>query len=92
MGAVSRASGDVHVMDVAARAALEAEGRAWAERTCAEQGIELKVTDPDVALEIATLLYAGRDDDEPGVARRQAGRTRLPSKRLRPRTAGPMLT
>ena len=79
-------------MDVEARAALEAEGRVWAERTCADQGIELKVSDPGVALEIATLLYAGRADDEPGVARRQAGRTRLPSKRLRPRTAGPMVT
>jgi hypothetical protein len=79
-------------MDIETRAQLEAEGRAWAERTCAEQGVELKVTDPVVALEIATLLYAGRDDAEPGAARRQAGRTRLPSNRLRPRTAGPMVT
>jgi hypothetical protein len=79
-------------MYVETRAQLEAEGRAWAERTCAEQGVELKVTDPAVALEIATLLYAGRGDAEPGAARRQAGRTRLPSKRLRPRTAGPTAT
>jgi hypothetical protein len=92
MEGLPRAACGVRVVDVEARAALEAEGRVWAERTCADQGIELKVTDPVVALEIATLLYAGRGDAEPGVARRQAGRTRLPSKRLRPRTAGPMLT
>lgn len=78
-------------MDVTERDALEAAGRAWAERTCAEQGVELKVTDPDIAAQIATLLYAGRDEEEPG-ARRHAGRTRLSSNRLRPRTAGPMLT
>ncbi len=78
-------------MDLAERGTLEAAGRAWAERTCVEQGLELKVTDPDTAAQIATLLYAGRDEDEPG-ARRHAGRTRVSSNRLRPRSAGPMLT
>jgi hypothetical protein len=34
---------------------------AWVERTCAEQGVPVKVTDPLVLPEIAEALRSGRD-------------------------------
>jgi hypothetical protein len=77
-------------MDVRRSPEIEEAGRRWAERTCAEQGIALKVTDECVARQIATLLYAGRGEEAGGP--RHAGRTRRSSNRLRPRTAGPMVT
>jgi hypothetical protein len=33
---------------------------AWVERTCAEQGIPVKITDPLVLAEIAEILCSGR--------------------------------
>jgi hypothetical protein len=56
--------------------------RAWVERTCAAQGLPVKVTDPAVVAAVATLLGQNR----------QTGSSRSGSKRLRPRTAGRMTT
>jgi hypothetical protein len=69
-------------------AELEAEGRSWAERTCAAQGVPLKLADPVLLGEVVTLLWAGRVEPEPAYAR-QAGASRSGSKRLRPRRPGP---
>jgi hypothetical protein len=60
----------------------------WAERTALEQGLPAVVEDEATLRVVATLLCAGRDGPLPGQAR-HAGRTRLGSNRLRPRTAGP---
>jgi hypothetical protein len=38
---------------------------AWVERTCAEQGIPVKLTDPLVLTEIAEVLRSGRAE-KPG--------------------------
>ena len=54
------------------REELAARARAWAERTCAEQGISLKVSDPQTIARVAELLAQGR----------QAGVSRESSKRL----------
>ena len=53
------------------------EIRAWTERTCAEQGVPLKIRDPGVIRDVVTLLGQSR----------QTGSTRSGSKRVRPRTA-----
>ena len=54
------------------------EVRAWVERTCAEQGLAVKVTDPSVVRDVALLLGQSR----------QTGSTRPGSKRVRPGVAG----
>jgi hypothetical protein len=38
---------------------------AWIERTCAEQGIPVKMTDPVALAEIAAILRSGRDKRSP---------------------------
>jgi hypothetical protein len=62
----------------------------WAQRTAVEQGFPAVIEDPDALERIATLLWEGRDEDGPGQTR-HAGRTRPASKRLRPRSPGPMV-
>jgi len=42
-------------------AALERAAREWAERTCEEQGLPVKVRDPAVLREIVALLVSGRE-------------------------------
>lgn len=64
-------------MAVSRPAAAEV-ARAWAERTCAEQGIGVKVTDAAAVAAVATLLGQTR----------QMGSMRAGSKVVRPRTAG----
>lgn len=56
---------------------------AWVERTCAAQGVPVKVRDPLVTTALVTLLGAKRQ-------KRQTGSTRSGSKVVRPRTAGRM--
>jgi hypothetical protein len=56
------------------------EVRAWVERTCAAQGLPVKVGDPVAVAGIAVLLGQSR----------QTGSTRSGSKAVRPRTAGQM--
>jgi hypothetical protein len=51
---------------------LAARARAWVERTCAEQGIPVKVSDPATIASVAELLAQGR----------QNGVRRASSKRL----------
>jgi hypothetical protein len=53
------------------------EARAWAEKTCAAQGLAVKVTDPGTIRTTVTLLGQTR----------QTGSTRVGSKAVRPRTA-----
>lgn len=55
------------------------EVRAWLERTCAEQGVAVKVSDPATVARIVTLL---------GQPSRQTGSIRAGSNAARPRTAG----
>ena len=55
--------------------------RAWAERTCATQGVPVKVRDPAVIR--AAVALVGQT--------RQRGSMRSGSKRLRPRTPGPTM-
>gem|GEM_PF-3225265 len=54
----------------------------WVERTCAEQGVPVKVTDLAIIAATAVLVRQTR----------QTGRRRSGSKRLRPRTAGRIVT
>jgi hypothetical protein len=54
------------------------QASAWAERTCDEQGVPVKVTDAGVIEKAATLLGQTR----------QTGSTRSGSKAVRPRRAG----
>lgn len=56
--------------------------RTWVERTCAAQGLPVKVTDPAVVAAVVTLLGQNR----------QTGSSRSGSNRLRPRTAARMMT
>lgn len=56
---------------------------AWVERTCAEQGLAVKVTDEPTLARVATLF---RDQT------RQTTSSRSGSKRLRPATAGRIVT
>jgi hypothetical protein len=35
--------------------------KAWVERSCAEQGVPVKISDPLVLAEIAEILCSGRD-------------------------------
>jgi hypothetical protein len=58
--------------------------RAWVERTCAAQGVAVKVRDPLVTAAVVTLLGGKRQ-------KRQTGSTRSGSKVVRPRTAGRMI-
>ena len=58
---------------------LTARAIAWVERTCADQGVPVKVSDPVTVEKVAELLNQGR----------QTGRKRDSSKRLYPRRAGP---
>jgi hypothetical protein len=53
--------------------------RAWLERTCAEQGVAVKISDPRLVGKIVALL---------GQPSRQTGSIRDGSKVPRPRTAG----
>jgi hypothetical protein len=59
----------------------EAEARAWAERTCAAQGLAVKVRDARTIETTVALLGQTR----------QTGSTRSGSKRVLPRTAGPTI-
>ena len=52
--------------------------RAWVERTCAQQGVPVKITDPVVIAAVVVLLGQNR----------QTASTRSGSKAVRPRTAG----
>ena len=36
----------------------------WVERTCAEQGVPVKVTDPRVVREVAEILRSAREERE----------------------------
>lgn len=54
--------------------------RQWAERTCAAQGLQVKVNDRAAIGTIVVLLGQSR----------QTGSTRSGSKRVRPRTPGRM--
>ncbi len=38
---------------------------AWIERLCAEQGVEVKITDPEVVERVAALLREGRHPQRP---------------------------
>lgn len=76
---MGRATGDVGVMAVNTPEAREV-AQLWVERTCAEQGVAVKVTDPAAIQTVVVLLDQSR----------QTGSTRSGSKRVRPRTAGPM--
>ena len=58
--------------------------RAWVERTCAAQGVPVKVHDPLVTAAVVTLLGGKRQ-------KRQTGSMRSGSKVVRPRTAGRMI-
>jgi hypothetical protein len=60
------------------RALAPEVARAWVERTCAAQGLAVRVTDPRVVADVAVLLDQTR----------QSGSTRSGSKRVRPGTAG----
>jgi hypothetical protein len=51
---------------------LAARARAWAERTCLDQGVALKISDPQTIASVAELLAQGR----------QTGERRDSSKRL----------
>ena len=59
---------------------LTARAKAWVERSCMDQGLPVKLTDPRVLAEIAELLG--------GPQVRQTGRRRVSSKRLKPRRPG----
>lgn len=56
--------------------------RAWAERTCREQGVTVKVTDSQVVGRVAGLIEVRLGQS------RQSGVTRDGSNAVRPRTAG----
>jgi hypothetical protein len=55
--------------------------RVWVERTCAAQGVPVKVTDPAVIR--ATVALVGQT--------RQSGSMRSGSNRVRPRSPGPTI-
>ena len=55
--------------------------RAWVERTCAAQGVPVKVRDPAVIRTAVALVGQTR----------QSGSMRLGSKRVRPRSPGPTM-
>ena len=59
---------------------LAARARAWAERTCAAQGLAVKVEDPAALAKVAAVV---RDAGQT----RQTGSTRASSKLVRPRVA-----
>ena len=52
--------------------------RAWLERSCAAQGVPVKVTDPRILAKVAGIVQASR----------QTASMRAGSKVLRPRAAG----
>jgi hypothetical protein len=60
--------------------ALRARARAWVERTCAAQGLPVKVEDASTLARVAGLLVSGSQT-------RQTGSTRRSSKAVRPGTA-----
>ena len=51
---------------------LEARAQAWAERSCLDQGVPLRLSDPQVVAQVAELLAQAR----------QTARKRDSSKRL----------
>jgi hypothetical protein len=55
---------------------VKARAQAWAERSCLDQNISAKVTDPNVLTRIAELLGSTAAQE------RQTGRKRDSSKRL----------
>ena len=73
---MGRATGGVGAM--ALKEAASSDVRAWVERTCAAQGVPVKVTDPVVLAAVAVLLGQTR----------QTGSRRSELKRFRPATAG----
>ena len=44
---------------------LTERAKAWVERSCAEQGIPVKITDPLVLAEVARILSLGREKRSP---------------------------
>jgi hypothetical protein len=48
-----------------ARRDLRERAEAWVERTCAEQGVPVKLSDPIALAEIAEILSAAREE-KPG--------------------------
>ena len=73
---MGRATGSVGAM--ALKAAAPSDVRAWVKRTCAAQGVPVKVTDPAVLAAVAVLLGQTR----------QTGSSRSESKRFRPGVPG----
>jgi hypothetical protein len=55
---------------------LRARAQAWVERSCLDQNVSVKVTDPNVLMRIAELLGSTATQE------RQTGRKRDSSKRL----------
>jgi hypothetical protein len=53
--------------------ALRERAGAWVERTCAEQGVPVKLSDPLALAEIAAILAEGREKRDSSQAR-SAGR------------------
>jgi hypothetical protein len=49
-------------VDVKRRAEIRRQAAEWAERTALEQGLPAKVEDETTLQEVATLLFAGRDE------------------------------
>jgi hypothetical protein len=42
-----------------------AQAKAWVERSCAKQGVPVKLSDPLVLAEIARILSSGREKRSP---------------------------
>jgi len=76
---MGRAAGGVGIVGVS-RPAAEVT-RAWVERTCAAQGVPVKVTDRAVIRTAVALVGQTR----------QSGSMRSGSKRMRPRSPRPMI-
>jgi hypothetical protein len=77
---MGRSSGRVGVM--ALKRPVPDDVQTWVERTCAAQGVSVKVTDPAVIAAAAVLVGQTR----------QTGSRRSGSKRFRPGTAGRIVT
>lgn len=80
---MGRAACSLGVMGTLSEEALATRARAWAVRTCAAQGVAVKVGDPVTLATVAMLVSSG-------VQTRQSGSTRDSSKVVRPGTARSM--
>jgi hypothetical protein len=47
------------------RSDWEARAKAWVKRSCAEQSVPVKITDPLVLAEVARILSSGRQKRSP---------------------------